>query len=80
MSNDDGQLRNLSTKQYINDIFSDQIYILGENLPDIMNAIHINNFILAINDLPKVETQITANNVQITYNKGKKFSCNIKRY
>lgn len=77
-SNDDGKLTNLSTAQYVNDIFSGEKYIIGHNLPKIMDREHVGSFILDIVELPPIKTQITVSELKTTYNKGKYLTATLK--
>jgi hypothetical protein len=71
VSNDDGHLINASTGKYLNDIFFNGSYILGEEIPHIMDGKYLGRLVLEGVKLPPIETRITAGNLEIVYNKGK---------
>lgn len=77
-ANDDGKLTNLSCAQYVNDIFSGERYIIGHNLPKIMDREHVCSFILDIVELPPIKTKITVSELKTTYNKGKYLTTTLK--
>lgn len=79
VSNDDGHMvygKNISSRNLLNDIFCQGKYILGENIPIIMNVMYVNTFILGSVQLNK--TKITVNNIKTVYNNAKYLVATLK--